>query len=75
VFFEEMCLADRLQATLGPPTCYLPQAYDPHWHCPVTLAGAESCPVMAGNISLSEVKGVNAHTCDVRVTSILEKLS
>ena len=73
MFVKELRFADRLRATLGPRTCHPPQACNPSWHWPVTQADMEPRLVMAGNMSPSEVRGVNTHTCDVRVTAILKK--
>jgi spore maturation protein CgeB len=56
IFFKEPCLADRLQATLGLPVYYLPQACNPRWHRPVTAAGTEPYLVVAGNMYPSRVR-------------------
>ena len=56
IFFKEPYLADRLQATLGLPVYYLPEACNPRWHRPVTPAGTEPCLVIAGNMYPSRVR-------------------
>lgn len=56
IFFKEPHLVDRLQANLGLPVYYLPQACNPSWHRPVVPAGTEPYLVIAGNMYPSRVR-------------------
>ena len=55
IFFKEPFLTDRLQAMLGLPIYYLPEACNPSWHRPVTAPGTEPYLVIAGSMYPSRV--------------------
>ena len=56
IFFKEPFLTDRLQAMLGLPIYYLPEACNPRWHRPVTAAGTEPYLVIAGSMYPSRAR-------------------
>jgi spore maturation protein CgeB len=56
LFFKEPHVVERLRANLGLPVYYLPEACNPRWHKPVTVAGTEPYLVIAGNMYPSRVK-------------------
>ena len=56
LFFKEPHLVDRLQAFLGLPAYYLPEACNPRWHRPLVTAGTEPYFVVAGTMRPSRVR-------------------
>ncbi len=56
LFFKEPHLVDRLQAILGLPAYYLPEACNPRWHRPLVTAGTEPYFVIAGTMRPSRVR-------------------
>ncbi len=56
LFFKEPHLVERLQATLGLPAHYLPEACNPRWHRPIGAAGRDPYLVVAGNMYPSRVR-------------------
>lgn len=50
LFFKEPHIVDRLQAMLGLPVHYLPEACNPRWHRPLVPAGTEGHLVIAGSM-------------------------
>ena len=56
IFFKEPHIVERLQANLGLPVNYLPEACNPRWHRPLVPAGTEPYLVVAGNMYPSRVR-------------------
>jgi spore maturation protein CgeB len=56
LFFKEPHIVERLQANLGLPVYYLPQACNPHWHRPLVPLGTEPYLVIAGGMYPSRVR-------------------
>jgi spore maturation protein CgeB len=50
LFFKEPHIVELLQANLGLPVYYLPEACNPRWHRPVGPAGTEPYLVVAGTM-------------------------
>jgi spore maturation protein CgeB len=56
LFFKEPHVVEHLRANLGAPVYYLPEACNPRWHRPFTVAGTEPYLVIAGNMYPSRVR-------------------
>jgi spore maturation protein CgeB len=56
IFLKEPHIVERLQANLGLPVYYLPEACNPRWHRPLVPAGTEPYLVVAGNMYPSRVR-------------------
>jgi spore maturation protein CgeB len=56
LFFKEPHVVERVQANLGLPVYYLPQACNPRWHRPLVQAGTEPYLVIASGQNPSRVR-------------------
>jgi spore maturation protein CgeB len=56
LFLKEPHIVERLQANLGLPVSYLPEACNPRWHRPRVPAGTEPYLAVVGNMYPSRVR-------------------